>query len=61
MGIDEWRRHQVAFRIDFTRGLDLQSGSDGGDAALLNRDIDMLPAVRQGGVADHKVHRRLHE
>ena len=52
VGVDERRRDQVAGGVDLLRALHGQGGADGGDAAVLDGDIDGMAPVGQAGIAD---------
>ncbi len=55
VGVDEGRRHQAAGGVDDLPRLALQLRAEVGDALALDGDVDALPAVGQGGAADHQI------
>jgi hypothetical protein len=52
MGVDKWRRHQLAGRIERFPSLACDAGRNFGDAPIADRDVDFLAAVGQVGIAD---------
>ena len=62
MRIDETLGHQIAAGIDLGCGGAVETRRDGGDAAVLDADIDVLPVggAAQTGTADRNVERLCH-
>jgi hypothetical protein len=59
VGIDKRRAQQIAAGIDLLRRHQRQARPDGGDASMLDGNVDAMLPVGQIGVAYHDIHQAL--